>query len=130
MMRQLFHYTCRHAYDQLGRSGTLLPATSLTDAIDAESWWPARYVWLTDLTVPIRDALGLTSSVITCDRTEFRYVVTSYDNVIPWIHERHRIPDPWLLELHDGTRPAHWYVSRQPVPVALDHVTRRHRDVT
>lgn len=114
----LWHYTCEHGYAGIGDRGQLWPAYALTNRIPPE-WWPARLVWLTDLAAPDRAGLGLTSAVSACDRTAYRYRVTDDLDVIPWVRVRRQFPADVLEDL-PGTRPRHWYVSSNPVPVILD----------
>lgn len=118
----LWHYTCEHAREKLGDAASLVPARYLSDKIP-ERYWPAELIWLTDLAVPIRDALGLTSRWSTCDRTTHRYRVTDTTYCYPWMEIRHVVPNPEYLEAVDGTRPRHWWVARVPVPVVYDPLT-------
>jgi hypothetical protein len=101
----LYHFTCGHSARKIGRSGVLLPYGTLPGC--------PPLVWLTDLREPDRDALGLTSHTLTCDRTERRYVVRGDCDAIPWLswvasprHDEVR----GLLE-RDGARPEHWWVT-------------------
>jgi hypothetical protein len=114
----LYHYTCAHTFAALGHGGTLKPARHLTDAIPDE-WWPADYVWATDLARPIRDALGLTQHLVTCDRTRFRYRVLEPWQFLPWMDLRPVAPNPSLLEVA-GTRPRHWWVCPFPVEAVYE----------
>lgn len=117
----LYHFTCEHAYGQLGDVGELVPAAVLQASL--LTWWPARYVWLTDLGVPDREALGLTNALrAACDRTEYRYRVTDESQVRPWsvIRKAHNVAAREMLEGAPGARPMHWFVSGLAVPVALD----------
>ncbi|MGH9252915.1 MAG: hypothetical protein ACRD0W_25905 [Acidimicrobiales bacterium] len=101
----LYHYTCDHGAARIGDSGILQPHLGL--------------VWLTDLDVPMREALGLTSHILNCDRIVHRYRVTDTASCQRWLTYLGR---RWQLdlELADGARPAHWWVSEQPVPVVYD----------
>lgn len=120
----LWHFTCEHCYGQLGDAGELVPAAALQASL--MNWWPARYVWLTDLGVPDREGLGLTNKLrMKCDRTEYRYRVTDETQVRPWlaIRKAHKASARDMLEL-PGTRPAHWFVSGVAVPVVLDQSSR------
>lgn len=117
--RTLWHYTCSHTYAYLGDSGLLVPAQNLVTTLD--DYWPAQFVWLTDLRSPIRDALGLTSTFQHCDRTAYRYRVADTSTVFRWADVRRTVPNAELLELADGARPAHWYVSVEPVPAVLSN---------
>lgn len=124
-MRPLWHYTCAHAHEAIGESGLLLPAAQLVEGGRLDNYWPAEFVWLTDLGAPLRLALGLSSWVAKCDRIEYRYRVTDSSGVQPWLYVRRHVPDPELLEAVDGARPRHWFVARAPVPVVLDPIGRR-----
>lgn len=123
-MRTLWHYTCRHTYEAIGESGLLLPACQLVDKT-LDDYWPALFVWLTDLGAPLRHALGLTSYIAKCNRIEYRYRVTDTSGVQPWVYMRRHVSDPEALELADGAKPRHWYVARAPVPVVLDQIGKR-----
>lgn len=110
----LYHYTCEHAALDIGERGTLRPHLGL--------------IWLTDLDVPMRDALGLTSNTLACDRTAFRYRVLDDTPCMWWIgwsRLRQESWRPWVAELEaaPGVRPVHWWVSTAPVPVVADPTT-------
>jgi hypothetical protein len=75
-------------------------------------------VWLTDLEVPDRKALGLTSDLLDCDRLEHRVVVDVEAEHWPRYARRLPLELRRRLELAAGARPMHWYVSEHPVPVA------------
>lgn len=124
MTRALFHFTCDHGHLGIGARGTLLPAHSLSDRVDwPEHLWQGRLVWATDLAVPQREALGLTSHLLKCDRTAHRYRLDHPGLLTPW-HEYRRLLlgnglDRALVEeLEDyGARPMHWWVSALPQDV-------------
>jgi hypothetical protein len=116
----LYHYTCDHGRAAIGEAGELLPAYRLTDAVP-EHWWPARFVWLTDLRVPDRYALGLNQVTLKCDRTTHRYRATDERGVVPWIEARKGFRrSRHLLEDAPGVMLRHWYVCPIGVPVVLD----------
>lgn len=79
-----------------------------------------RLVWLTDLPVADRGALGLTSYILKCDRTAFRFTVDAdQPGITAWVDwcRAHRITRE-LRDRYEGTygaRPLHWWVSDQPV---------------
>lgn len=121
--RALYHYTCGHARERIGDTGRLLSAAELVDDWRELAALPtSALVWLTDLTTPIRDALGLSSNLTPCDRTAFRYRVLDTSTVVPWLYVRRDFPLAIVegLEAAPGARPAHWYVSRLPVDVTYD----------
>lgn len=121
MSRQLWHYTCHHGRHGIGELGVLVPACQLTDE---PMPWTGRLVWLTDLKVPMREALGLTQLLAKCDRTAHRYRVLDDTDASRWVQVAHFLPLEERIELEGapGARPAHWYVSLEPVPVQLDEV--------
>lgn len=109
---KLYHYTCSHALPGILRDGFLRPNINpLLDDLDL--------VWLTDLDTPDRAALGLTSNILSCDRTEHRVEVDV--EAIHWPRFARRFPAEQRrpLEFAPGAMPMHWYVSETPVPVAL-----------
>lgn len=115
----LYHYTCDHGHKGIGTEGYARPLARLAGGELPET---ARWLWLTDMATPDRDALGLTSQVLACDRLAHRYRVTRPVDVHPWVKVR-RLVSPIVreaLESAPGARPKHWYVSRQPQSVVLD----------
>lgn len=105
----LYHYTCRHFVDQIARDGYLRPnpVTGL--------------VWLTDLDVPDRRGLGLTSTTLDCDRLEACFQAEDGPDLeaLRWVDVR-RDYEPALrsaLEGSPGALPMHWWVSRSAVQV-------------
>jgi hypothetical protein len=110
----LFHYTCHHYIKIIGRHGTLMPR-------DQPVLGGHKLVWMTDLAIPDRNGLGLTSHLLGCDRMAFRYVVTDASCVIPWKEARFSFgPLAMFLEMSDGAMPEHWFVSHTSVPAKLD----------
>lgn len=118
-MGPLWHYTCDHGRWAIGRVGLVYPAHHLTTRALPPT---GRYAWFTDLSAPIRDALGLTQHLAQCDRTAHRYRVTDPAGIVPWTAVRRDFPPLWRVDLEwtSGARPKHWYVSEEPVPVELD----------
>lgn len=121
MTPALYHFTCSHGYAKIGAAGKLRPASS---RIPGLRLLPGRFVWLTDLAVPVRDALGLTSTSLQCDRTEHRYRVVDPQNpeIIPWSVARRKCDRAQVLALESapGAQPDHWWVATIPVRVVLD----------
>ena len=116
----LWHYTCDHGRAGIGDRGYLVPGVMLTDRV--ANLPCSRYVWLTDLAVPIRDALGLTGLIVKCDRVAHRYRVWDETTVRRWVDVARDVPRAIRenLESAPGARPAHWYVSEEPVPAVYD----------
>lgn len=107
---RLWHYTCEHSRSRIGEEGWLQPFAS-------------GLVWLTDLDVPVREALGLTSMLLTCDRTTYRYRVLDPSIGVPWTKVRRDFPAEHRDELESapGAMPMHWFVSALPVHVVLEN---------
>lgn len=137
-MTVLWHYTCKHSHTRLG-TGTarLVPAWDLYDEkgrrnFPAEVLAVAKFVWLTDLDVPVADALGLTREVIGCDRTRFRYRVQDDRAWIArYVAVRRSLPELVRdgLETAPGAMPMHWWVAREAVSVVYDPIPVRARVV-
>lgn len=108
---RLHHYTCSHSAAGIRRDGVLLPNRHplLTEPL----------VWLTDLDTAFREALGLTSYMLECDRTQTRFSVMT-DRAVWWpAYSRWRIAPEIrrFLESAPGAMPAHWWVSPHPLPI-------------
>lgn len=115
-MSPLYHYTCIDGHRGITNDGGLI-----RPGIDG-------LVWLTDMAVPIPDALGLTRVLIPCDRTQYRWTVPHH---AAQHFSRYRRANParehlWLALIYaPGARPAHWWVTEEPVtgtPPALGRV--------
>jgi hypothetical protein len=119
-VRPLYHYCCEHSYQRIGRTGVLLPVHLFVT--DKPVPWTGRLVWLTDMATPVRDALGLTSHILSCDRTTHRYRVTDSTSVLPWVKAARTIPREQREDVEGapGAMPMHWYVSDVGVPVVYD----------
>lgn len=102
----LYHYTCRHSLAKMKPDPygyvTLQPLS------------PGGLLWLTDLDVPIRDALGLTNYIIDCDRAEYKLELLDLTTVQRWVDVRRQHSDLWTLERSPGAMPMHWFVSTSP----------------
>lgn len=129
-MPEFFHYTCDHGLESLGDEGKLLPgaafiAARVYDRMPAWQQTLADLIWLTDLDYPMRDALGLTSVRLACDRTRHRYRVVGY---VPMRYTATRRDLPKRLrdevESASGALPRHWWVAHTPVPVVYDPIPR------
>lgn len=113
---KLYHYTCTdHGQAGIEPGGMLLP--------NHHPWLPFPLIWVTDLDVPHREALGLTSYSLSCDRTKIRYEVhpNLIGNCIPWVKYAQKLPPEVreTLESAPGTMPRHWWVAEQPLLVLL-----------
>jgi hypothetical protein len=92
----------------------------LTERMPADRQWMLTIAWFTDLPEPMREALGLTSATLPCDRTEWRVTVSDPSMLIPWSRfARDRgVPRRQREDLERYGRPAHWWVSEEPVPIS------------
>lgn len=103
----LWHYTCAHHRPAIELDGEVRPITG--------------HAWFTDLddARPWREALGLTSHLLACDRTRYRFRVVSSAHVVPYVRMRRTLPAAYrqALETAEGALPMHWYVATEPVPV-------------
>lgn len=121
---RLWHYTCEHAAAHIETDGVLYPTPwrsvdrMLRDAgLPSPGLAGGGVVWLTDLEVPDKAALGLQSVLSPCDRTEARFAVDT-ERAQPWLTWRLlRLPRRAWVQLierppHD---PSHWWVHGGPV---------------
>lgn len=108
---KLYHYACSHSAAKIRVDRWLKPHTQPVLG-------GVELVWLTDLDVPNRAALGLTMTTIRCDRTRFRVTAVTSETV-HWPVYAKRLPRHarGALEYAPGRLPMHWYVSELPVPV-------------
>lgn len=111
----LYHYTCVHGVSGIDRTLTLDP--------DKAMLW--RCIWMTDLDHPDRRGLGLTSDILGCDRTRYRFTVPEPVKTQRWVDVRRQCP-PGLrewLESVPGVLPMHWFLSfsrQQVLPRAAE----------
>lgn len=104
----LYHYTCQHGFNDISKSGRLLP--------NKHPFMPhlGPLLWLTDLERPTPESVGLTSEWQPCDRLAYRYIVRS-KAAIHW-HEIRKRANPVVVgALEAFGDPAHWWVIRRPV---------------
>lgn len=117
---RLYHYTCSHGRRAIGDIGEVLPPVLLRPDLSFPPF--GILAWFTDLTIPDRGALGLTSTLTRCDRTRYRYRVTADPSSLrPWVAVRHLFPS-LLVDMLEETPadPARWWVSDLPVPVRYE----------
>lgn len=101
------HYCCRHSRAKIEDSHW-----QLQPGLDG-------LIWLTDLAWPRRFALGLTSTVITCDRTEWRMTVQDSPDITPWatFADAAHLERQFRRYLEFGRASEHWFVSVNPLEV-------------
>lgn len=120
MSATLWHYTCAHAQPGIDRRGILLPplwqVESVPGGLPRDAYALLGLVWATDMDPPQREALGLTSATLSCDRMTRRYQVPA-DAFTRWGWMRHRLASNLVdaLELAPGAQPARWWVADHPV---------------
>jgi hypothetical protein len=102
----LYHYCCEHSRKAIGTRGMLRP--------NRLPFGPYNVLWLTPQAIPDRKGLGLTSSILNCDRLDYRYRVQTDAALLyhEWA-DRVRLSSyiRAALEGVDGARPELWYVS-------------------
>jgi hypothetical protein len=101
----LYHYTCPdHGHPAIYGSGKLKPGTD-------------GLVWLTDLELVDRAALGLVRVSTTCDRGAIRYAVEDTSGCVPWLAFRKGLEFKTYnaLESQPGVMPRHWFVTWAPI---------------
>lgn len=105
----LYHYTCRCSWNKIRQDQTLIP--------NKHPWLAEPLIWLTDLQKVNRDALGLTSMMLACDRGEIRIPV-SLDYAVPWMAYANAAQvQVYVRRLFNGapSLPRRWWVSMSPI---------------
>jgi hypothetical protein len=113
-LMRLFHFTCEHGREAIGRRGELRSRMR-------HPLLGCDVVWLTSESSPDRESTGLTMRTITCDRMQFRYVVGDAGKCRPWIGSRERdaAPAHHLADLERYGDPEHWWIASEPVKARL-----------
>lgn len=128
-MKTLYHFTCDHGHAGIQASGGLvIPPASRNPAAVArvESLMPPQMLgitWWTDLELPDRYVLGLTSDTLPCDRTTHRYRATGTVVAIPflmWLRVQNHTVRRWC-DILPGY-PMHWWVASSPQAAVLDQL--------
>ena len=117
-MTTLWHFTCDHGYSGLGERGRLRP--------NKHTMLPGlgSLIWLTDDPAPDRDAVGLTSQFLTCDRMLYRYRVLTPGRCVKWTALRHRADPDTRQVLESYGEPETWWISFEPLVAVLDNEAR------
>lgn len=72
-------------------------------------------LWLTDLAEPSSpEDIGLTSTMLSCDRTEHRFTVTTRA-AMPWTSVRDHVQADVIEALETFGYPERWWVVRRPL---------------
>ncbi|WP_027944055.1 hypothetical protein [Amycolatopsis taiwanensis] len=113
MPSAFYHFTCNHGARGIHGSGELWP--------NRHPLLGASLIWLTDIPVPDRWGLGLTSNWISCDRTAVRVSVQPVGGIVCWRAWAlwHQVPRALIETLEDGARPDHWWVCENPPRSAI-----------
>lgn len=113
MIERYYHYCCQHSANKIGARGFLQP--------NAADLFGVGLVWLTDQAVPNREALGLTSHTLKCDRLEYQYLVDVVPgDVEPWLDSAIRARliqrnGDTFRDFEDGRDPRTWFIARHRV---------------
>ena len=78
-------------------------------------------LWLTDLMEPSAESVGLTASLLACDRLAYRYHVHTHA-AMRWRDLRERVPRAVVDVLEAYGEPAHWWVARRPLTASEFHL--------
>jgi hypothetical protein len=114
----LYHYTCTHYAQLIRECGLIMPGIQL----HGRDVGGSRFAWFTDIKPPVpREAVGLTSLTLSCDRTECVFTVDrTSSHIHRWTDVRRAHRDLWGLELAEGALPMHWFVSQSPIAVLAE----------
>lgn len=108
---RLYHYCCSCSARRITQRGFLQP--------NGAALFGMALVWLTDLAVPDREGLGLTSHILRCDRLEHQYIAdVEAEQVERWIDSdirRTLSAEPDFHEFEDGRRPDTWWIATRPI---------------
>ena len=123
MKPRFYHYTCAHGAKGILKVGQVRPLSGwwqMLAVAGARIGTAPNVVWLTDMEEPDAQALGLTSVMLDCDRTEFRFEVTG-PRIRPWGEwaDENGVNPRCRQMLEEGRDPSHWFVSTLPVRAVL-----------
>lgn len=114
------HWTCSHRVVRIADEGILRPHVQ-------PMLGNTPLIWFTSSRYASREALGLSSNRLSCDRMEHLAEVVPED--LPLVHTWAALKrEPWFapflpgaqyLEATRGTRPILWGVATEPVRVTL-----------
>ena len=114
---RLHHYTCRDMARKIINDGKIVPNTvqpfpgprgPIPPGIDG-----LAVVWLTTLDRPDVHALGLTSHILSCDRTEVRFDVDV--EAESWDDFARRVNSRWARNLARHRRPWTWWLYHDQI---------------
>ena len=134
---RLYHFTCACSVKRINQQGGVLrpivPWATLDKALGRDGptglAGAPTVLWLTDMDVPNVQALGLSSTMLRCDRTEYRYVVETgpRDPVMPWwLYAKvlYQASPRWLSWMQHERDPKRWYVATRALVTGREERTR------
>lgn len=108
---RLYHYCCSCSARRITARGFLRPHGRAQFGVDL--------VWLTDQAIPNRQGLGLTSTILRCDRLEHQYVIDCEDSqVVRWLDSPIRKElsrEVGFEAFEDGRQPETWWIATKPI---------------
>jgi len=127
----IWRYVCECEHQALRREPVVRPASDRIDPaqlarLSSELHAQTMFAWFTDLTEPDAAALGLFRHTVGC-RLRFRWlVVAMVPRPVPYLSVRSGLP-LWTrhaIEDEPGVELRHWFVSRVPMPVRYDPISK------
>jgi hypothetical protein len=107
--KSLYHWTCAHGARGIRATGLIKPAD-----------WPLRLIWLTTERRPragLKQALGLTSNLLSCDRMTALFRVDDTEKCLRWLDTAHADTKyGQMLAEAPGADPSLWWVCSAPLP--------------
>lgn len=124
----LYHFSCSHTFEAMGRWGVLRPLVDLAppemlEPLDDIARVMASFVWLTADPNPTKRAIGLDNPAFECDRMAHRYRVSrkSGHTCVSWESVSQQWPPHLVATLRKSPlKPSTWWLSPRPVPVIHD----------
>lgn len=115
----LYHFTCTdHGVTGIANTGIIRP---WSHPLLAEL---GPIIWMTDLPAPSREAVGLSSGFLACDRLEWCFEITTaaVRPLLWWPEIRHFCNVSTVTDLEAGARPSHWWLTTVPIDIELSCV--------
>jgi hypothetical protein len=113
-----YHFTCEHHVFDIVAVGAVIP--------HRHPFMPmmAPMAWFTTLAHPSADDVGLTSTILSCNRLAHRFQVLDHSTLIPWSYVVEHAPPSvlprWVIaDLGRYGKPDTWLVSTTPVEVMV-----------
>jgi hypothetical protein len=113
-MTAWWHYTCEHKVSDIEATGVVLPQTQ-------QMLGGLQVAWFTNMPSASRQALGLTSHMLNCDRMSHLFHVLPVDEhkIVEWGRLRSQLSRSMVIALESapGTRPMFWGVAADAVQI-------------